>query len=437
MALLSSRGLRSGASSPALKRLKRLRLSLTVLFTIALGIGLAVLAVVVLHKDSELRRESLESVMRSRVTGSSRLIYYSGRGVLRLDGLRGDDLTKGAPEVRVYAGTGPRPHLVFESAGHHLPLAYPELAAVVGQAVREERLVTTSVADPRGGDVRLVATPFYRDPDGGAAGAVISASPLAATEDAHRQLIVTIAIGCGALLVLAAGAGFLLAGRSLRPAARSIVQQEALLADAAHELRTPVASLRALLEAARLDPASSDASIEKATTVAARMGDTLDTLLAWGRLEAGIELPNPTALRLDQVVEDLVAELPDADAVAISTSPTVVRGDPLLLRSAIGNLLDNAMRHGATPNGPAAVTVVAADGVVTISDDGPGLPDELLEKGIERFRSEAAEGTGLGLSLAQRIAEIHGGSLRAERRDGRTVISLSLPVEEKPAGPAA
>ena len=436
VARLGARAFRPGLSTPAVTRLKRLRLSLTVLFTAALGLGLVVLALIVVHKDSALRRESLESVMRSRVTGASRLLYYSNRGVLRLDGVREDDLTKGTPEVRVYAGTGPRPHLVFESSGHHLPLAYPQLAAISRQAVREGRFVTTTVADAGAGSVRLVATPFYGELNGGPAGAVISASPLAASEDAHRQLIVTIAVGCGALLVLAAAAGYVLAGRSLRPAAQSIVQQEALLADAAHELRNPVASLRALLEAARLDPDSSEAAVERATSIAERMGSTLDRLLAWGRLEAGTELPDPTPLRLDQLVEDLVAENPAAAAVELSAAPTVVRGDPLLVRLAVRNLLDNALVHGTAPGRAAAVTVSVGDGAVHVSDRGPGLPDDLLERGIERFRSEAVGGTGLGLSIALRIAEIHGGSLRAENREGGgTIISLSLPVDVGAAGP--
>ena len=433
MARLRGRPLGAGRSSPAVSRLRRLRFSLTVLFTAALGIGLLVLALVVSQKDSEVRRESLESAMQTRVTGSSRLLYYSRHGVLRLDGVRGDDLTTGTPEVRVYAGTGPRPHLVFESTGHHLRLGYSQLAAVAMQAVDEAQLVAATVSDTKVGDVRLVATPFYGGTNGEPAGAVVSATSLVAAEAAHRQLIVTIAIGCGALLVLAAGAGYLLAGRSLKLAAESIVQQEALLADAAHELRNPVAAVRALLEAARLDPASSEAAVEKATGVAEQMGDTLNTLLAWGRLEVGAELANPTRLRLDQVVEDLVAELPSAEAVVISTSPTVVQGDQLLLRLAIRNLLDNALRYGTTPESSGAITVRAADGVITISDRGPGLPGDLIEKGIDRFRSEAGEGTGLGLSIVLRIAEIHGGSLRAEKREGGgTVMSLSLPAYRAP-----
>ena len=90
---------------------------------------------------------------------------------------------------------------------------------------------------------------------------------------------------------------------------RSLAQQEALLADAAHELRTPVASIRATLEAAQLEPARPTTAVEEARATSARMGDTVDALLAWARLEAGTEPREATELRLDQLVEDVVAEI--------------------------------------------------------------------------------------------------------------------------------
>ncbi len=428
------------ARSPALARLRRLRLSLTVLFTAALAVGLAVLAALVLHKDSEARLDSLESTMGRRVTGASRLIYYSNEGRLRLDGLRGDDLTVGTPEVRVFDGTGPRPRPVFASNGPQLPLAYAQLAAIARRAVAAEDLVAETVTDAAGDRVRLLAGPFYRDPEGDAAGAVVSAAALGPTESAHDELVLTIVLACAGLLVLAAGAGYLLAGRSLHPALRGLAQQEALLADAAHELRTPVASIRATLEAAQLDPSTAAAAIEEARSTSAGMGETLDALLAWARLEAGTEPPHKTELRLDQLVEDLAAEVAPEGEIEVSASPTVVRGDPVLLRIAIRNLLDNAVRHGRDPARPAAVEVEVGDGTVVVRDRGPGLPGEALDReGVARFRSEAPDGTGLGISIAARIADVHGGELSAANRDGGgTVVRLDLPVShEGPASPSS
>ncbi len=410
--------------SPAIARLRRLRISLTLLFAVAMAIGLAALAALVINTDSKARMDTLEGTMGRRVTGSSRLIYYSNRGRLRLDGLREDDLTAGKPEVRVFDGTGPHQRQVFVGVERPLPIAYAQLAAIAHRASTGERLKTTTVTDRAGTKVRLLAVPFFHDPNGDAAGAVVSAESLDAIDAAHRELVVTIVLGCAGLLLLAALGGYLLAGRSLRPASRSLAQQEALLADAAHELRTPIASIRATLEAAQLEPRRGESAIEEARATSARMGDTLDALLAWARLEAGTEPADPTELRLDQLVEDTVADLDPEGRVALSTEPVVVTGDPALLRIVVRNLLDNALRHGG---GEVAVTV--APGRVTVADRGPGLDQALLGRdGIERFRSGGGGGTGLGLSIAARIAQLHGGELTARDREGggsELVLKLS------------
>jgi two-component sensor histidine kinase len=439
---MPERRLRAGAPeraapSPAIRRLRRLRISLTLLFTVVMALGLAALALVVIHKDSEARMDSLEGVMGRRVSGSSRLIYYSNRGKLRLDGLRDDDLTAGSPEVRAFAGTGANPRQVFAGVRHKLPLDYAQLAAIVHRATATEGLVGTTVTDRDGTRVRLLAGPYYRDPNGNAGGAVVSAASLAGIESEHRELVLTIVLGCAGLLLLAALAGYLLAGRSLRPAARGLAEQEALLADAAHELRTPIASIRATLEAAQLEPAGARAAIESARATSARMGDTLDALLAWARLEAGAERADPSELRLDQLVEDVAGEVDPAGRIAVEVEPVVVLGDPILIRVAVRNLLDNALRHGVgTGDGPAATVTVAA-GAVAVADRGPGMPE--AERGGEeltRFRSASPGGSGLGLSIAARIAELHGGELTVRDREAggsELVISFGIaPTELAP-----
>ncbi len=430
------------APSPAVRRLRRLRISLTLLFTAAMAVGLAALALVVIHKDSEARLDSLEGTMGRRVSGSSRLIYYSNAGRLRLDGLRDDDLTAGTPEVRVFAGVGPAPRQIFAGVRRKLPLDRAQLVAIARQATATEGLVATTVTDRDGARVRLLAGPFFHDPDGNAAGAVVSAASLAGLEAEHRELVLTVVLGSVGLLLLAALGGYLLAGRSLRPAARSLAQQEALLADAAHELRTPIASIRATLEAAQLAPAGATAAIEDARATSVRMGDMLDALLAWGRLEAGAELPDPTDLRLDQLVEDLAAGFGPRGRIAVETEPVVVRGDPALIRIAVRNLLDNALRHGAEPGADATVLVTVAAGAVAVSDRGPGLPGHGSEDGdVARFSSGSPDGIGLGLSIAARIAELHGGELSARERDGGgTEVLATFPVaptELDADGPAA
>jgi signal transduction histidine kinase len=412
--------------SPAVARLRRLRLSLTLLFTAAMAVGLAALALLVIHKDSEARLDSLQGAMGRRVSGASRLIYYSNAGRLRLDGLREDDLTAGTPEILVFDGTGAHPRRVFAGVEDRLPLSYAQLAAISHRASRSEALVAMTVTDARGTKVRLLASPFFHDPDGDAAGAVVSAGSLTATEAAHRELVATVVAGCDGLLLLAALTGYLLAGRSLRPATRSLAQQEALLADAAHELRTPVASIRATLEAAQLDPIRTEAAIEEARLTSARMGDTLDALLAWARLEAGTEPRETSELRLDQLVEDVVGEFGAGGRISVEAEPSVVVGDPALVRIAVRNLLDNALLHGAGgEDGGILVTVAAA--TVAVADRGPGLAAAGVTGDVGRFRSGSPEGTGLGLSIAARVAQLHDGELTSrDRPAGGTEFVLSL-----------
>lgn len=422
----------SELASPAARRLARLRIWLTLLFAAAMALGLAALAVLVLSADSDARLNALEGKMGRRVTGASRLIYYSAAGRMRLDGLRRDDLTTGTPEVRVFAGTGPRPRVVFESRGPHLPLPYPPLAALAQRAATEQRLVAATVSDRRGEQVRLLAGPFYRDPNGGPEGAVVVAASLGPEAAAHDDLALTLALGCGGLLLLASGAGFLLAGRSLRPAARGLAQQEALLADAAHELRTPLASIRALVEAAQLEGADRDEAIARTQVVVARMSATLDSLLRWGRLQAGTEVAELTPLRLDQLVEEALRE-DGADDVALALAPTVVEGDPTLLRVALRNLVENARRHGGGVDGEPEIEARVDAGGLGVADRGPGPPAELLRDGIRRFRSGDRDGTGIGLSIAARIAELHGGELTlAAREGGGAVARLALPGQPLP-----
>ena len=402
-----------------------------------MAVGLAGLALVVIHKDSEARIGALEAPMGRRVSGASRLIYYSAGDRLRLDGLHGDDLTAGTPEIRVFAGTGRRPRQVFAGVHHGLPLSYAALASIARRAVLAEGLVATTVRDRTGQQVRLLAGPFFGGGNGDAAGAVVSAASLAATEAAHRELVWTIVIACAALLLLAAAAGYLLAGRSLRPAARALAQQEALLADAAHELRTPVASIRASLEAAQIEPEDTDRAIEEARETSVRMGDTLSALLAWARLEAGVEPAGMTELRLDQLVEDVAAELDrGGEGVEVRAEAVVMRGDPTLLRIAVRNVIDNALRHGGGEDGADPVVVDVGAVAVTVRDRGPGIAAAVAPR-LTRFHSAGPDGFGLGLSIAARIAELHGGELIARGREGggaEVVLILARAVDPNRGG---
>jgi signal transduction histidine kinase len=157
------------------------------------------------------------------------------------------------------------------------------------------------------------------------------------------------------------------------------------------------------------------------------MGETVGALLAWARLEAGTEPSAATELRLDQLVEDVAAELDPGGRIELETEPVVVTADPTLIRIAVRNIVDNALRHGSDREESVTVTVAAA-GTVAVRDRGRGFAAGALGRdGVTRFRSGSPEGTGLGLSIASRIAELHGGRLTARDLDGGgTELTIAL-----------
>ncbi len=409
---------------PIEARLKRLRVVLTAVFATALALGLLVLAGIAISTDSRSRADAIDATMTARTAAASRLIYYSAAGDLRLDGLTDDDATVGSPEILVMRGRETFAQ-VFRSRGPHLPLTRSSLDETSRRAVETEQNARIETRDRTGEEVVLIATPFY-DPAGRAAGAVVSATSTAPSAEDHRQLVVAMAAGCGILLLLAAGAGWILAGRSLRPAAAGMAQQEALLADAAHELRNPIASIQSVLEGAELDPATRESAIRTALESSRRMGDTVEALLVRGRVQSRAESVRKVPMRVDQMLEDLRLDLPPDVSFSYEGGQAVIDGDPALVRIALRNLLDNAVRHGVGGDGTRTIDVAVDQGRVTVSDRGPG-PPPIGGEGFHRYREGSPGGSGLGISIAAWIAEVHGGSLQvSERPGGGTSATLDL-----------
>ena len=211
----------------------------------------------------------------------------------------------------------------------------------------------------------------------------------------------------------------------------ALSRQQAFLADAAHELRTPLTALT--LQIANLRQAAPDAALDgrllELEAGARRASALTRQLLGIARYDAASDRPPPVPVRIDEAVLDVVAGLvPLADArgidlgVAHAQAATVLgeRGD---LRTLVEILVDNAVRY--TPRGGMVdVTLRAAHDrtLLTVADDGPGVPDDALPRLRERFFRAApaeTEGSGMGLAIAQAIATRHGIALQlANRTDG-------------------
>jgi two-component system OmpR family sensor kinase/two-component system sensor histidine kinase QseC len=226
----------------------------------------------------------------------------------------------------------------------------------------------------------------------------------------------------------------------LQRLSQALDAQRAFVADAAHELRSPLTALK--LQLSVLERAGNDAERAAAQRSLgegmARAAWLVEQLLALARNEPGAPPLAMTSVDLAEVGRAaLAATVPQAlargcDLELIADAPVRVQGDAASLTVLVRNLVDNAVRH-SPPGGRVEVRVVPGDGTptLTVDDAGPGIPAEDRERVFDRFvrRADAAgEGSGLGLAIVRKVAERHGagvelstsplGGLRASVRFG-------------------
>jgi signal transduction histidine kinase len=252
-------------------------------------------------------------------------------------------------------------------------------------------------------------------------------------EDQYAALIAAFSGAALAALVLVAAGGWFLSRKSTAPVERTISYMRRFMADAAHELRAPVAVLRTSAEVALQaprDPAAYADTLRVIEREAERLGGIVDDLLTLARADAGERPLKREPFFLDDVVLES-AEAARALAGAKGVELTLgafdeapVEGDADLVRQLVMNLLQNAVKF--TPGGGTVrVDVLQDDGasVAIIEDSGVGIAPEHLPHVFERFyRADAArgrgDGAGLGLSIARWIADAHGATLRLTSAPG-------------------
>jgi len=257
-----------------------------------------------------------------------------------------------------------------------------------------------------------------------------------------RSLEVAEAIGgVIALALLAALARVLvLHDRAAAEARASEVAMRRFLADASHELRTPVAALQATAERLLRDqpPRPARDAIEAGLARdSARLGHLVDDLLNLARLEAR-ERPRSEPLDLTDLASAAVAAHTNGSAARVelvSAGPVPATGDRDALLRAIGNLLDNAL--GVADSVVVEVTESAEGPTVSVADDGPGIPVEERDRIFEPFvrlpRSPRG-GTGLGLAIVRRTVQSHGGTITCDSCPaGGARFTLRLPAERTAA----
>lgn len=251
-----------------------------------------------------------------------------------------------------------------------------------------------------------------------------------------RALVNTMLLAGVVGVVLSVGGGYLLAARALSPIRKTMEAQRRFVSDASHELRTPVAVVRANNELLQLHPEQRvGENLEQVEAIAAEaehMSRLVDDLLLLARADEGRLRVNEGLVDLGEltgyIVRDLTALAEQRDVrLEMNISPALVEGDEMRLRQLGMILVDNAIKY--TPaGGRVHVSCHAKSGRVelVVRDNGPGIAAEDLPHLFDRFwRTDAARtrgdasGTGLGLAIAQEIAHAHSGRLTVESKPGQ------------------
>ena len=451
-----------------------IRIRLTAWFVVVLAIVLALLGTFVVERlEDQLVGEvdrSLTPTARSLADGYAReglaVFVEDTREVVAIPGSQ----TLGAQIVR---GDGP----VVVWAGSPL-LSRPLLPAGLG--LNSTPYATSVRVD--GSHLRLVAVGVKVD---GRLAKLAVAQSLAGIDSTVRRTAILLLIGGAVSLLLAGFGAWHVAGRAMRPVNRmtmragaidledlhqrvpvppardelnrlaltfnamldrlqsGVAARERLIADASHELRAPLAAMRAELDVSLrhddLDAASRPV-LESMREEVARMSRVVDNLLTLARIDGNQLdlLVAPTDLRdlADRAARTHAAAAQAAGvAIAVTGDPVTAGCDPDRIEQVVGNLLDNALRvapQGSTIRIDVATTESA--GTLSVTDAGPGVPEDLREHIFERFaRLDPARGrsggAGLGLAISREIATAHGGSLdlAATGPTGST-FTLTLPA---------
>jgi signal transduction histidine kinase len=216
-------------------------------------------------------------------------------------------------------------------------------------------------------------------------------------------------------------------------------RQRAFVADAAHELRSPLASLRTQLEVAVHlgDRADWPATATGALVDIERLGTLVDDLLLLARMDepgaAGRFRRGPVDLA--ELTTELVADYAEARVpVTVRAAPVIVEGDAHALRRMLRNLLDNAVRHAESVV-EVDVSVRAGSATMVVRDDGPGIPEPDRERVFARFtrlddaRSRDAGGSGLGLAIVRELVLAHGGTVALGDAGPGLKVTVRLPHE--------
>ena len=271
----------------------------------------------------------------------------------------------------------------------------------------------------------------YAEPREASNEVVVTAIDLGPFEDDRSSFRRRVLLAALVAIAATTAAAWWVAGRALQPARSAMARQRDFIADAAHELRTPLAVIRASAShtlSKEREPAAYTLALNEILAATERAGSGVGELLELARLDAGQAQPRKAPLRVDLLIEEVASSVrvDDVEISTLTAEAIVVDADYALLRQVLENLTHNAASRASEVE----LSVISAAGTVTmqIADNGPGFDPDILEHVFERFRRGDNRGsTGLGMAIAKSIVEAHGGSVSAANRStGGAIVKLHL-----------
>ena len=269
-------------------------------------------------------------------------------------------------------------------------------------------------------------------------------------EAALSQLRIVLLAVLAVSIVPAVGGGYLLSGRALRPIKTAMDSQRTFIADASHELRTPVAVVRTNAELLKrhLGPdtghtaASDQVALDDILSESDRLGRMVDQMLTLAEADAGQRTVLISEVSLNELIDEVarsmrsIAETRQMLLETRLTDDVSVNGDPGRLRELVSVLLDNAVKYAdAGGRVEVALRKEHRKAIIEVSNNGPGIPRDALPHVFDRFyrvdeaRSRESGGTGLGLAIARHIVDAHGGTINIESSaSGGTKVTVELPA---------
>ncbi|WP_051505033.1 sensor histidine kinase [Paenibacillus durus] len=330
-----------------------------------------------------------------------------------------------------------------QPAGQITLKAFPlDQAGKFHERENEERAKTVSV---EGNRYRVLQIPVSVETNGTVITSVSLVKNIRDVERTLDSLLRDIGLGVLAGAIIFILAGIFLANRALIPIRSAWDKQQRFVADASHELRTPTAIIRAQSELILKSPTRTiEQESPKVAVIlqeARRMGKLLDDLLTLARSDSNRLEIQPGLFALDAMLAELADHfrlLADIKKISIQTemdTPLSLWGDEARIRQLLIILLDNALKYTSSGGVISLIARYQSHHVaISVSDSGRGIASEDLAHIFDRFyrgdkvRSRAEEGMGLGLSIAQWIVDVHGGTIHVFSKPGQgTRVALLFP----------